>query len=285
MMIVQRHWIGSDNRYEDELNAYFHWSSTVVGQVLALSKPAHLSNTGWVYWPRIATEGLVRGWFNSCINRLLRDFTDRRYTGSPTTPLRESNDQRKKANREPGIFLCDDPASSNLPLNGTGRKRQKTSRTVSVTPASVNRVHTRLITTKGRPITTFRSNRELLLALHDAIKAHRSLLRHGILHRDSSVNNVMITLGLRSDGFQGFLIDLDLARRIDDTTDTTARHWTGTMEFMAIRALVPLVWVISVALFPVGDWLFTGTDPEAEPVYDRMFNAITEAVEEIEGRV
>lgn len=607
------------------LDAYFPLSSLVVGQVLALSKPAHLSDTRWVNWPRPASENLVRRWFDTCINLLLRNFTDRRYTGSPTKPLRQSNerqssDKRKQANRKPDIFLSDGSASSNwsdvlvvgelkqyssdslspqrvvelanyvrliflsqpyrrfvhaftlgtdmmrcwifhrsgalgseqfsinakperflsvvvgyammspaelgydptitvggdtgrqvtvlsqlydlgtspfvvtpaiatrgttcseaklpgetefnyvckdawrsysyisegillreaqtagveglveyighvdlyvgaalddifgnvmkgldltgvkalnlrppegqstapstplelephslgpvrrasnsaqearkrpypgsLPLNGSSQKRRMTSMTVSVTPTSVNRVHTRLITTKGRSITKFSSNRELLLALHDAIKGHRSLFRHGILHRDISVNNVMITLGHRIDGFQGFLIDLDLAHRMDDNTDTTTHHRTGTMEFMAIGALgaeshtyrhdlesffyvflwlcihyhpdgtgqmisptpavlkswsklsfqdaaakkrgdmdpggfeilveyftktaqelVPLAWQIREVLFPWRNRLFTGTDPEAEPVYERMLNAIAEAAEEIEGRV
>lgn len=598
------------------LNAYFPLSSTVVDQVLALSKPTHLCDAGWVNWPTPATENLVRGWFNSCINPLLQDFTTRRYTGSPTKPLKQSSDKRKQTNRKPDIFLCDGSGSSNwsdvlvvgelkqyssdslspqrvvelanyvrllfqtqpyrrfvhaftlgtdmmrcwifhrsgalgsdqfsinanpqrflsvivgyatmtpaelgydptittggdtgrqvtvlsrlydlrsspfvvtaaiasrgttcseaklpgesefkyvckdawrshsyisegillleaqtagveglveyightdmhvagalddisgnimkgldmtgvkalnlrpaegrstapppalepqslgplrrgsssaheprkrpypgsLPLVGSSQKRQMTSRSLSVTPASVNRVHTRLITTKGRPITQFRSNRELLLALRDAIQGHRSLFRHGILHRDISVNNIMITLGHRSDGFHGFLIDLDLARRMDDTTDTITHHRTGTMEFMAIGALcaephtyrhdlesffyvfvwicihylpdgtgkvvtptptilnswgkfsfpdaaakkrgdmdpggfeilvahftekaaelVPLAWAIREVLFPVRDRLFTGTDPKAEPVYERLLKAIGEGVEEIEG--
>ncbi|KAL0631022.1 hypothetical protein Q9L58_010124 [Maublancomyces gigas] len=500
------------------LDAYFPLSSSVVGQVLALSKPAHLSDTRWVNWPRLATENLVREWFETCMMRcwifhrsgalgseqfsinakperflsvvvgyatmspaelgydptitaggdtgwqvtlydlgtspfvvtaaiatrgttcseaklpgetefnyvckdawrsysyisegiLLREAQTAGVEGlveyighvdlyvgaalddifgnvmkgldltgvkalnlrppegqstAPSTPLelephslgpvrRASNSAQEARKR---------PYPGSLPLNGSSQKRRMTSMTVSVTPTSVNRVHTRLITTKGRSITKFRSNRELLLALHDAIKGHRSLFRHGILHRDISVNNVMITLGHRIDGFQGFLIDLDLAHRMDDNTDTTTHHRTGTMEFMAIGALsaeshtyrhdlesffyvflwlcihyhpdgtgqmisptpavlkswsklsfqdaaakkrgdmdpggfeilveyftktaqelVPLAWQIREVLFPWRNRLFTRTDPEAEPVYERMLNAIAEAAEEIEGRV
>lgn len=430
------------------IDAYFPFSSEVVGPVLALAKPTHLCNAGWVNWPTPATANLVRAWFNSCINFLLQDFTTRRYTGSPTKPFIQSGHNRKQTNRKPDIFLCDGFASSDwsdvlvvgelkqyssdsrspqrvvelanyvrllfqaqpyrrfvhaftlgsdmmrcwifhrsgalgsehfsinsnpqrflsvivgyatmtpaelgydptitaggdtgrqvtvlsrlydlrsppflvtaaiasrgttcseaklpgetefkyvckdawrshsyisegillleaqtagieglveyightdmhvagalddisgnimkgldltgvralnlrpaesrstaspsplelhslgplrssnsahgpqkspypgsLPRVGSSQSRQWTSGSLAVTPVSVNRVHTRLITTKGRPITQFRSNRELLLALRDAIQGHRSLFRHGILHRDISVNNIMITLG------------------------------------------------------------------------------------------
>lgn len=123
----------------------------------------------------------------------------------------------------------------------SARKRAKT----SAEHASIlhftgsNRIHTRILTVKGRPITTFTSAHELLLAFVGAIKGHQSLYQNRILHRDVSINNIMITLceHPRADGLCGFLIDLDLAIETSVIAPSGAPHRTGTMEFMAIGAL------------------------------------------------
>lgn len=111
------------------------------------------------------------------------------------------------------------------------------SSTTTESALSFNRLHTRLVTVKGRPIHTFTSHLELLLAFHDAITCHRALLRHGVLHRDISLSNILIPLTPRADGARGILIDLDLAVCLSDTADAMAHHRTGTMQFMAIGAL------------------------------------------------
>lgn len=78
---------------------------------------------------------------------------------------------------------------------------------------------------------------ELLTALRDAIKAHRSLYIQGkSLHRDISENNVIITDPKKADGLTGMLIDLELAKEVG-SGPSGARHQTGTMEFMAIEVL------------------------------------------------
>jgi serine/threonine protein kinase len=93
-----------------------------------------------------------------------------------------------------------------------------------------------VISSAGRTIKEFRSIKELLTALRDAVKAHRSLFEKAqILHRDISENNIIITDPQTADGFTGMLIDLDLA--IVDGERTGGRHMTGTMEFMAIDVL------------------------------------------------
>ena len=93
-----------------------------------------------------------------------------------------------------------------------------------------------VISPAGRTIKEFKSVPELLIALRDAIKAHRSLLNKAkILHRDISENNIIITDPKLAGGFTGMLIDLDLA--IVDGERTGGRHMTGTMEFMAIDVL------------------------------------------------
>ncbi len=94
-----------------------------------------------------------------------------------------------------------------------------------------------VISPAGRAIRDFRSIPELLEALRDAIKAHRSLYTSGkILHRDISENNIIITDPKEADGFTGMLIDEDLAKEIGSGR-SGARHQTGTMEFMAIGVL------------------------------------------------
>ncbi|UKZ48431.1 hypothetical protein TrVGV298_002654 [Trichoderma virens] len=94
------------------------------------------------------------------------------------------------------------------------------------------------ISPAGRCVNQFRSIPELLTCLCDAIKVHRSLYQDGkILHRDISENNIIITNPVTADGFNGMLIDLDLAKE-EGKGPSGARHRTGTMEFMAIEVLL-----------------------------------------------
>jgi hypothetical protein len=77
-----------------------------------------------------------------------------------------------------------------------------------------DRIYTRVLLRRGKPIYDFATPVELLLAMRDAVRGHRSLLVDGhVLHRDVSVNNVLITLPTvpRRDSFHGFLLDLDHA--------------------------------------------------------------------------
>lgn len=94
-----------------------------------------------------------------------------------------------------------------------------------------------VISPAGRAISKFKSRVELLTAIRDAIKAHRSLYVTGkILHRDISENNIIITDPEKANGFSGMLIDLDLGKEVSAGC-SGARHQTGTMEFMAIQVL------------------------------------------------
>lgn len=89
----------------------------------------------------------------------------------------------------------------------------------------------------GRALHDYQSILELLAALRDAVKAHRSLyLKGSILHRDISENNIIIT-DVKRTGFAGMLIDLDLAKELSSRR-SGARCRTGTMEFMAIEVLL-----------------------------------------------
>ncbi|KAH9205216.1 hypothetical protein DL95DRAFT_528943 [Leptodontidium sp. 2 PMI_412] len=101
-----------------------------------------------------------------------------------------------------------------------------------------NRVHCCLVVSPaGRPLHAYKSVRELLEALRDAITGHRSLLENGkILHRDISENNIIITDHTAEGDPKGRLIDLDLAKELD-SMPSGASHRTGTMQFMAIEVL------------------------------------------------
>lgn len=91
-----------------------------------------------------------------------------------------------------------------------------------------------VISPAGRVISEFRTIKELLEAMRDAIKAHQSLYKTGnILHRDVSANNIIITEPEAADGFKGMLIDLDLA----EVKDSSPSGATGTMQFMAVEVL------------------------------------------------
>ncbi|KAK0724033.1 serine/threonine-protein kinase Sgk2 [Apiosordaria backusii] len=101
-----------------------------------------------------------------------------------------------------------------------------------------NRIYSCLvISPAGRVISEFVTIKELLEAERDAIKAHRSLYIKGkILHHDISSNNIIITKPETAGGFNGMLIDLDLAK-VRDSGPSGARHQTGTMQFMAVEVL------------------------------------------------
>ncbi|KAJ8496367.1 hypothetical protein ONZ51_g1130 [Trametes cubensis] len=73
------------------------------------------------------------------------------------------------------------------------------------------RSHMRLVVdTVGRPLSRFRSTKELVTAIRDAIKGHRlALERGGILHRDISSGNILIVDKPRRNQSRGILHDLD----------------------------------------------------------------------------
>ncbi|KAI5115328.1 hypothetical protein M0805_009203 [Coniferiporia weirii] len=93
-------------------------------------------------------------------------------------------------------------------------------------------IHYRLVLgVVGRDLTSFKSSREMLTAIMDAIEAHGKAYEAGILHRDISIGNIMIT----HDG-RGMLIDWDLAKPVDE--DGGIRYGrTGTWQFISAALL------------------------------------------------
>ncbi|KAL7785643.1 hypothetical protein V8C37DRAFT_315231 [Trichoderma ceciliae] len=100
-----------------------------------------------------------------------------------------------------------------------------------------NRVHRRIVLQDyGRPIYTATSPAALVAAVESCIRGHESLRQAGLLHRDVSINNILID----EDGppsRKGFLIDLDLAIREQRLQASGAKGKTGTRAFMAIGVL------------------------------------------------
>ncbi|TQW07436.1 Protein kinase-like protein [Cordyceps javanica] len=78
----------------------------------------------------------------------------------------------------------------------------------SSTAAGQDRAHRRLILCDcGKPIHEASSRNTLLMAFVQCIEGHESLLKAGILHREISINNLLIN----KNEDNAFLIDLDLA--------------------------------------------------------------------------
>lgn len=69
------------------------------------------------------------------------------------------------------------------------------------------RTHMRFVfATVGRPLSQFRSTRELVAALRDAIKGHKHAYEAGILHRGINEGNVMIA---EAGAYEGFISDFN----------------------------------------------------------------------------
>ncbi|KAH7025306.1 uncharacterized protein B0I36DRAFT_417596 [Microdochium trichocladiopsis] len=127
----------------------------------------------------------------------------------------------------------------------TGAALPPSKRSCSASPtkassnAMPNRVHRRVILRDyGEPIYKASSRSALLAALEGCIEGHESLRKAGFLHRDISINNLMINEDDDNISWPSFLIDLDLAVREQRQGASGAKGKTGTRAFMAIGALL-----------------------------------------------
>ncbi|KAK5633468.1 hypothetical protein RRF57_009182 [Xylaria bambusicola] len=102
-----------------------------------------------------------------------------------------------------------------------------------------NRIHRRIVLCDyGEPIYKASSRAALLAALKGCIIGHKSLFKAGFLHRDISINNLMINEGNKESDLSSFLIDLDLAIEVNRIESSGAKGITGTRAFMAIGILM-----------------------------------------------
>ncbi len=115
-------------------------------------------------------------------------------------------------------------------------------RSCSVSPVKAsssslpNRVHRRIILRDyGKAIYKASSRSTLLAALEGCIEGHESLRREAcLLHRDISINNLMVNEDDNNPSWPSFLIDLDLAIKEQREGASGAKGKTGTRAFMAI---------------------------------------------------
>ncbi|KAI3597567.1 other 1 protein kinase [Moniliophthora roreri] len=83
----------------------------------------------------------------------------------------------------------------------------------------------------GRPLSKFRTTKELVTALRDALQAHTEAYRKGILHRDISIGNILI-----SENGGGLLIDWEFGKSIANP-EVRVMARTGTWQFMSAHLL------------------------------------------------
>ncbi|KAJ2804884.1 hypothetical protein H4R20_002322, partial [Coemansia guatemalensis] len=92
------------------------------------------------------------------------------------------------------------------------------------------------MTPVGEPFQTISSIRELIVILHDVMRCHAAIYRRcGIMHRDISVNNIMVVQ--TDDGPRGLLIDFDCAFDSSVARSPVRPERTGTLPFMSIGNL------------------------------------------------
>ncbi|KAH9918899.1 uncharacterized protein BXZ73DRAFT_105055 [Epithele typhae] len=110
----------------------------------------------------------------------------------------------------------------------------------------IERSHLRFVMdTIGKAVTSFDSTREMTMAFYDALRGHRWAVDDcNVLHRDVSVNNIMIARmdiekfkgGARS---TGFLHDFDFASRVDYDPDHEPLYRKRTYTYSAVDLMPP----------------------------------------------
>ncbi|KAI0704232.1 hypothetical protein C8T65DRAFT_741188 [Cerioporus squamosus] len=117
---------------------------------------------------------------------------------------------------------------------GESVQRTRTQDLVDVKKPDPPRVHSRIVIKEiGRRLKDFEHVYELGLGVHGALQAHQRAWKKKILHRDISVNNILI-LGSMGDTV-GLLCDWDLAKtqhQLEDSNPTQGMR-SGTWQYMS----------------------------------------------------
>ncbi|KID85972.1 serine/threonine-protein kinase Sgk2 [Metarhizium guizhouense ARSEF 977] len=143
---------------------------------------------------------------------------------------------RKERSSSSGVKRPSSETDAALPPSKRSYSASPTKPTLDVLS---NRIHRRVILRDyGEPIYKASSRAALLDALEGCIEGHESLRKAGFLHRDISINNLRVNEDKANPSWRAFLIDLDLAVRLDREVASGAKGKTGTRAFMAIGALL-----------------------------------------------
>ncbi|KAJ5215200.1 FunK1 protein kinase [Penicillium hispanicum] len=161
-------------------------------------------------------------------------------TGRPLLASSTSHLSRQGRSSSAGLKRPSSETNATLPSNKRSRQSSPAKPSFEAQPNRIpNRIHRRIILRDyGKPIYKASSREALLAALEDCIEGHHSLHKAGFLHRDISINNLMINEDKDNSSFTAFLIDLDLAVREQRESASGAKGKTGTRAFMAIGALL-----------------------------------------------
>ncbi|CAA7262391.1 unnamed protein product [Cyclocybe aegerita] len=102
-----------------------------------------------------------------------------------------------------------------------------------------NRLFRRIILQAyGNPIHKFSSRMQLLCAFRDAVAGHQRMWEMNVIHRDISVNNVLIGADGAEEGWKGVVIDLDMAVFWErELTMALVDFRTGTRAFQSLFVL------------------------------------------------
>ncbi|KAK0494104.1 hypothetical protein EDD18DRAFT_382409 [Armillaria luteobubalina] len=96
--------------------------------------------------------------------------------------------------------------------------------------------HLIVLITKGRPLESFETAKQLVSCVADAMEAHQKAYELvGILHRDISARNIMMTLN--RENRRGILIDWDHCVLVNKFRDSARISRTGTWQFVSAYLL------------------------------------------------
>ncbi|KAK0222907.1 hypothetical protein EDD85DRAFT_778756 [Armillaria nabsnona] len=96
--------------------------------------------------------------------------------------------------------------------------------------------HLIVLITKGRPLESFETAKQLVSCVADAMEAHQKAYElAGLLHRDISVGNIMMTLDRKNR--RGILIDWDHCVLVSRVRGSSRISRTGTWQFVSAHLL------------------------------------------------
>ncbi|KAG6042253.1 hypothetical protein E4U39_006137 [Claviceps sp. Clav50 group G5] len=207
------------------------------GEMLKLATGRNVVNVARYYHHETVTIGGMIDDVRNCVRRGLDTTTasnyQQRLSHDSSGPTSKELPMRRKSTRTSTKRRFDQRGSSLPPSKKTCARSL---RITATEPPNI--VHRRIIVQDyGKAIYKASSRKALLACLEGCIKGHKSLYDNGLLHRDISINNLMINEDRDNPSRKSFLIDLDFAINTEVEMAPGAQGRTGTTIFMAIGLL------------------------------------------------